>query len=110
MKDSNFTILLACGALVLGGAIGLAFGSIQNNALSRNKKLQQVGNYVSGWSIMPGSMRRVAFLIMALALVQIACPIFFERDGMQWLISGGVVLGYGWTLLDQIRLRSTRQF
>ena len=102
-------ILLPLGALILGSVIGLAFGSIQNAALLRNKKRERQGNLHSGWSLMPGSMRRVAFLLIALALVQIACPMFFEREGMQWIVSAGVVLGYGWTLLDQFRLRAAQR-
>ena len=110
MKTQLFNILLPLGALVLGSVIGLAFGSIQNAALLRNKKLQQLGNLESGWSIMPGSMRRVAFLMMALAVVQIGCPLFFQNESNQWMVSAGVVMGYGWTLFQQFRRRSTYRF
>lgn len=109
MKTQLFNILLPLGALVLGSVIGLAFGSIQNAALHRNKKLQQFGNLGSGWSIMPGSMRRVAFLMMALVVVQIGCPLFFQSDSIQWMVTAGVVMGYGWTLMGQFRLRFTHR-
>jgi hypothetical protein len=110
MKTQLFNFLLPLGALVLGSVIGLAFGSIQNAALLRNKKLQQLGNLGSGWSIMPGSMRRVAFLMMALTVVQIGCPLFFQNESNQWMVSAGVVMGYGWTLFQQFRRRSTYRF
>jgi hypothetical protein len=106
MKTQLFNILLAFGGLVLGSVIGLAFGSIQNAALLRNKKQQEHGNLGSGWAVMPGSMRRVAFLMMALIVIQIACPLLFQNDSIQWMVSAGVVMGYGWTLLQQFRGRS----
>lgn len=96
-------ILLPIGGIVLGTVIGLAFGAIQNAALKRHKKLQQDGKFTSGWSIMPGSMRRTAFLLMALAAVQILCPMLFEDGIIQWLISAGVMLGYGWSLFKPLR-------
>jgi hypothetical protein len=110
MKTQLFNFLLTFCALLLGGAIGLAFGSIQNAALLRNKKHQQLGNLESGWSVMPGSMRRVGFLMMALVVVQIGCPLLFQNESIQWMVSAGVLLGYGWTLINQFRLRSTHQF
>ena len=109
MKTFLSTTLLPLGALVLGGVIGLAFGMIQNAALLRNKRRQQAGDLNSGWAVMPGSMRRVAFLMMALVIVQVACPFFFHNDIIQWLVSTGVVAGYGWTMLDQVRMRSSHQ-
>jgi hypothetical protein len=109
VKSQLVSFSLALGALILGGIIGLAFGSLQNAALLRYRKLQQNGASMSGSPIMQGSATRIAFLLVGLVVVQIACPMFFDREGMQWIVSAGVVLGYGWTLLDQFRLRSTQQ-
>jgi hypothetical protein len=109
MKSQLISFSLGLGALILGGVIGLAFGSLQNAALLRYKKLQQRGTYTNNLPLMPGSATRIAFLLIGLVLVQIACPVFFNREGMQWIVSAGVVLGYGWTLPDQFRLRSTQQ-
>ena len=109
MKTQMITALLCLGAAALGGTIGLAFGSLQNAALLRNRKRERDGNTRTLWVLMPGSAGRIAFLLMVLAVVQIVCPMFFEKEGMQWIISGGVILGYGWTLLDQVRLRSSHQ-
>ena len=90
--------------LVAGGLIGYAFGLIQNAARLRNEKKQLEGKLKTGWSIMPGSGLRVACLMVALVLIQVICPLLF-RDGTQWWVSGGVVLGYGWTLFRQLMLR-----
>jgi positive regulator of sigma E activity len=53
---------------------------------------------------MPRSGARVAYLLLALALVQIICPLLFS-DGVQWTVSAGVGLGYGWTLFRTLRQR-----
>jgi len=88
--------------LLAGGVIGLAFGLLQQAALRRHAELEQNGKLKSGWSLMPGAGARVAYLLVALALIQFVCPLLFA-DGTQWVVSGGVVLGYGWTLLRQLR-------
>lgn len=97
-------ILRYTAALVAGGLIGYAFGTIQQFALRRNEKRQQSGQLNSGWSLMPGSGLRVAYLVVALALIQVICPVFFY-NGSQWWVSGGVVLGYGTILYRQLRQR-----
>jgi hypothetical protein len=56
---------------------------------------------------MPGSMRRVAFLLVALVLVQFVCPLLFV-GASQWCVSGGVVLGYGWVLFRGLAQRRAR--
>lgn len=90
--------------LILGGAIGLGFGLIQNAAHHRNEKRQENGQLASGWAVMPGSMRRVAYLLIALVLVQTIGPALFA-DATQWWISAGVVGGYGALLFWQLRQR-----
>jgi hypothetical protein len=93
-------------ALIAGGIIGLSFGTIQAAATRRHERLQTEGKFKSGWSATPGSFRRVAYLLVALAVVQFFFPMFFTPDGIsQWCVSGGVVAGYGWTLYRQFRLR-----
>jgi hypothetical protein len=93
-------------ALVTGAAIGFLFGAVQNAALRRHEKLQQGGKLNSGWTVVPGSMRRVASLVVALALVQVVCPVLFI-GGSQWWVSAGVVGSYGWLLFSQLRQRKT---
>ena len=91
-------------ALLAGGFVGYAFGTIQQMALRRNEKRQQSGRLNSGWAVMPGSGRRVAYLLIALVLVQLICPLFFV-NGSQWWVSGGVVTAYGIILYRQLRQR-----
>jgi len=97
-------ILRAVVGLGAGALIGYAFGLLQNAALRRHEQLAQSGKLKSGWSLMPGSGARIAYLLCALLLVQVVCPLLFV-GGTQWVVSAGVVLGYGWMLLAQLRLR-----
>ncbi len=93
-------------ALLAGGMIGLIFGSIQDIARHRYEKLQQEGKFTSGWAATPGSFRRVAYLLVALALVQFLCPVLFAPGTFsQWWVSAGVVIGYGVVLFRQLRRR-----
>ncbi len=89
--------------LATGGFIGFAFGLLQQAALRRHEERERAGQLKSGWSLMPGSGTRVAYLLVALALVQLICPLLFV-DGGQWLVSAGVMFGYGWTLFRRLRL------
>jgi len=90
--------------LLAGGVIGLAFGLLQQAALRRNEERERSGRPQSGWSLMPGAGVRVAYLVIALALIQVICPMLFT-DGTQWVVSAGVVVGYGWILLQQLLLK-----
>jgi len=94
--------LLSLVGLAVGGAVGYSFGAIQNAALRKHQKRQQVGAFKNAWAVMPGSMTRIAFLLVMLAVIQVLIPVLFD-GGMQWLVSGGVVIGYGSTLLKQLR-------
>ena len=89
-------------AVVFGVMIGVSFGLIQQAAYRRNQKLQESGKLNNGWAVMPGSGKRVAYLLVALALIQVICPMLF-KNGIQWWVSGGVVAGYGYTLYTQLR-------
>lgn len=104
MESQFFALLRLLVALIVGGLVGFAFGALQNSARSRHQKLQDEGKFKSGWGIMPGSGRRIVYLLVALALVQIICPLLFVPS-TQWLVSAGVVLGYGWMLFRQLRQR-----
>ena len=94
-------------AVGVGAGIGFAFGYLQNAALRHNEKLEQAGQLKSGWSIMPGSGTRVAFLLVALVLIQLICPMLFA-DNTQWWVSGGLLAGYAWILVKQIREKRAR--
>ena len=92
-------------ALVAGGVIGAAFGFLQNRALLRNEKAQRGSADSNAPASMMGSMRRVAYLLVLLVLIQILCPLLFV-DGSQWWVSAGVVLGYGSSLFARLRHRN----
>jgi len=104
METHLIDILPSLLGLILGGTIGLGFGLIQAAAHRRHEKLQANGEFKSGWAVMPGSMRRVAYLLVVLALVQIISPALFA-GGSQWWVSAGVVVGYGALLFQQLRRR-----
>ncbi|HTZ20062.1 MAG TPA: hypothetical protein VMC06_04200 [Opitutaceae bacterium] len=97
------SLRIALGVLT-GGVIGFAFGLLQNAALRRHEQLEQTGQLQHAWSLMPRAGARVAYLLLVLALVQIICPLLFA-DGVQWTVSAGVGLGYGWTLFRNLRQR-----
>lgn len=98
------SILLGVIGVAAGAAIGLAFGLLQQAALRRHTECERAGKLKSAWSLMPGAGARTAYLVIALALVQVICPLLFV-DGTQWLVSGGVVLGYGCMLFQQLRAK-----
>jgi hypothetical protein len=101
------TLAKAMLALLAGGTIGASFGLIQQAAWRRHQKLQDTGKFNTGWAVMPGSTRRVAYLLVALVLVQLVCPLLFT-DGLQWSVSAGVASGYGLVLFRQLRQRSSQ--
>lgn len=104
MSFSTVDILRSAVALLAGGVLGLAFGALQQAALRRNEQRQSNGQLKSGWTLIPGAGLRVAYFVIALALVQVLCPLLFA-DGAQWAVSAGVAAGYGWTLFGQLRHR-----
>ena len=104
MNIDLFDSIRALAAVATGAAIGYAFGLLQQAALRRHAVQQRSGQLKNGWSLIPGSGARVAYLVIALALIQLVCPLFFA-DHTKWIVSGGLVLGYGAVLLRQLRLK-----
>ncbi|HWA85968.1 MAG TPA: hypothetical protein VG710_07090 [Opitutus sp.] len=103
MQPTLISIVRDVSALGAGTLIGLAFGLLQQAALRRHEQRERTGGQLtSGWSLMPGAGARVAYLLLALALVQLVCPLLFV-DGVQWVVSAGVAAGYGWTLYRRLR-------
>jgi uncharacterized BrkB/YihY/UPF0761 family membrane protein len=100
----SYYALLALGGLAAGAIVGVAFGAIQFAAQRKYELRQRKGQSTGGWIVVPGSFTRVAFLMLALVIVQLCLPSLF-LDNMKWMVSVGVVVGYGWTLLQQIRIR-----
>lgn len=104
--NNTLTELVPAAAFLTGGIIGYLFGAIQNIALLRNKKLRESGKLKTGWLIMPGSFSRIATLMVLLVIVQIGLPVLF-RGNIEWIVSAGLILGYGWTMVKRLRERST---
>ena len=98
------TIFYSILGLASGAGIGYAFGLLQAVALRRNELRLREGKFKSSISLIPGAGARTAYLLITLLIIQVICPLLF-RDGTQWWVSGGVVLGYGWTLFRQLMLR-----
>ena len=107
METHLFDLFRSVLALLGGASIGYGFGLLQATAQRRYERNQQAGQLGNGWAVVPGSMRRVAYLLVVLALIQVLCPVLFV-DGIQWWVSGGVVGGYGAQLFTQLRLRRQR--
>ena len=101
-------MIQAIAGFVAGLVIGAGFGIVQDAARRRNERRQQEGKLNSGWAVMPGSGARVAYLVIALALIQVICPLLFV-NGTQWWVSGGVVAGYGAMLFKQLRERQAQR-
>jgi hypothetical protein len=106
--ETHFVDLLRISVAVFsGGMIGLGFGALQRAALRRHEERARAGRLASGWSLMPGSGVRVAYLLIGLVLVQLICPLLFV-DGIQWCVSAGLVLGYGYTLWRTLQQRRSQ--
>lgn len=106
METHISNLIIPPMALAIGTVIGFAFGAVQSAASRRYARQQAEGKFKSGWSVTPGSMRRVAYLLVGLAVVQFVFPMFFAPDGVsQWCVAIGVVGGYGWTLYRQMQAR-----
>jgi len=98
------TIIYLTSALAAGGLIGLGFAMLQEAGLRHHQRMEREGRVKSVWLLMPGSLGRVVCLLIALAIVQIGCPLLF-REGCQWWVSAGVVGGYGFALARQLRAK-----
>jgi hypothetical protein len=105
MTTQFLNMFASIAALIVGGLIGVAFGQLQNVARRKNEQDEAKGSFKSGWSLMPGSGVRVAYLLITLVVIQFVCPVLFKNGSTQWWVSGGVVAGYGAMLFIQLRQR-----
>jgi hypothetical protein len=93
----NTSILLG---IILGMTIGGAFAGLQLRAARRN---ETIGKQLPGGILrqVPGSMTRVAFLLMTLVAVQVFFP-----GADKWWLSGALAVAYAipffWQLKDRI--------
>src|SRR5690348_11069690 len=94
-------LLWSALGLVVGGGIGYFFGRIQEAAQKRNQMRENAGKFKNAWAGMPGSTGRVFYLLIALVLIQVVCPLLFA-NGIQWMVSAGVAMGYGAVLYRQL--------
>jgi len=86
--------------LILGVAIGGTFAWLQLLALRRNELLEQRQELRGLLRQLPGTGGRIAFLLIALVLVQILFPTVDK-----WWLTGGLVVAYGipffWRIKDK---------
>jgi len=79
--------------LALGALIGMGFAWLQLQALRRNELLDQQRD-IPGWlKQVPGSMGRVAFLLITFVLAQVVCP----RANVVWQPTEGTTLTAGYS-------------
>jgi len=76
--------------VTLGVLIGGAFAWLQMQALRRNELLEKRQALPTLLKQLPGSGGRIAFLLIALVLVQVVAP-----NADKWWLSGGLAVGYG---------------
>ena len=98
--------LIYFAAITVGVIVGFAFGKMQEIARERYLKKQKSGKLSSGAGIIPGSMQRIALFLVVLVLIQVGLPMLFEGN-IQWMVSAGVIVGYGWTLLQQFKKKAS---
>ena len=106
MTNQIVSYLLAVGGFSLGVLAGYGFGVYQDAARARYARRQDAGAFRSAWLVVPGSMTRIGLLLVLLSSFQLVFPLLFDGQAIQWLVSAGVVLGYGWTLYTQLRRRT----
>lgn len=95
------SMLVAAG---IGLSIGYGFGVLQRTARLKNEERERRGQVKNGWSLMPSSGQRVAYLLIALVVIQVLCPMLFS-GGIEWWVSGGLAVGYGWCLYRDLRVK-----
>jgi hypothetical protein len=104
MAHTFIQMLQQITALIVGGAIGIGFGMLQDYAKRSNEKRQAEGKLNNPLTVMPGSGGRVALLLLLLVAIQVVCPLLFA-GGIQWWVSGGLAAGYGVMLYLQLQKR-----
>ena len=78
---------------IVGAIIGMAFAWLQLQALRRNELLEQQLQVPYWMRQIPGSMGRIAFLLMALVLGQVLLQVLLHEANMIAFASG-VVIAY----------------
>jgi drug/metabolite transporter (DMT)-like permease len=97
--------------LLLGVIVGGTYAALQLAALRKNERRQQQEQQSPKVTAMlPGSMVRVALLLVALVLVQVFVPEEYKKNPrFYWCLAIGVVVAYSvpffWRLKDMISRR-----
>jgi len=108
MAHTFIQMLQQIAAIIVGGAIGIGFGMLQDYARRSNEKRQSEGKLNNPLTVMPGSGGRVALLLLLLVAIQVVCPLLFA-GGIQWWVSGGLVVGYGVMLYLQLQQKLSQK-
>jgi L-asparagine transporter-like permease len=92
--------------VVLGVLIGGVYAVLQLSALRKNEQRQQQGEPVRIGGMVPGSMTRVALLLMALVLVQVLVPNDKKTTSFYWSLTISLAVTYSvpffWKLKDMM--------
>src|SRR5436309_3435634 len=81
--------------IVFGVLIGGVYAGLQLSALRKNEQRQREQGAPSVTGIVPGSMTRVALLLMALVLVEVIVPAQYKTPQFHWALVISVGLAYG---------------
>jgi hypothetical protein len=91
---------------VLGVFIGGVYAALQLSALRKNEQRQQQGEPVPVGGMVPGSMLRLALLLVALVLVQVLVPNERKTNKFYWSLTIGLAVTYSvpffWKLKDML--------
>ena len=96
------TFIMPVGGFILGIALGCGFGFIQHESFAHTY-LGQIDTLASTWAGISDSWARSIFLLVMLTFFQTVFTLLFGDNDIQWILSGGVVLGYAWTLVQHFR-------
>ncbi len=96
------TLIIPAAGLILGIGFGCGFGIIQGESFEHTR-LGKMDRLASGWAGISGPLARSIFLLVMLTFFQTAFTLLFGNNGLQWILSSGVVLGYVWMLVQRFR-------
>ena len=92
--------------VVLGVLIGGVYAALQLSALRKNEQRQKQGDPIRVGGMVPGSMTRVALLLVALVLVQVVVPNELKTTKFYWSLTISLGLTYSvpffWKLKDMM--------
>ncbi len=95
--------ILSIGAVIFGIGIGVVFGTLQHKALLRDQAQQANKGHKRRRLVIPSSFRRIFYLVMLLMVIQYVAPMLFKNASIQWILTAGIIIGYGWTLVRRLR-------